>query len=138
MSTINFQTPTDSLRDSLIQWRRDFHQYPELAFQECRTANVIAETLHQMGLEVQTGVAETGVVAMLDGAHDGRTILYRADMDALPITEQTDLPFRSQHDGVMHACGHDGHMAIALGVAQLLSEQRDQLHGRVKFVFQPG
>ncbi|MFP4322705.1 MAG: M20 family metallopeptidase [Anaerolineales bacterium] len=134
---INFEREAHALRDSLIARRRDFHQHPELSFQEERTARIVAETLSALGLEVQTGVGQTGVIGILEGAGDGPTVLVRCDMDALPIEEANDFEFRSQNPGVMHACGHDAHTAIALGVAELLHARRDSLHGRVKFVFQP-
>jgi amidohydrolase len=125
------------MRDELIRRRRDFHRYPELAFQEVRTAGMVAEELTRMGLEVQTGVGKTGVVGILEGEQDGPTVLLRADMDALPIVEENTFPYISTQAGVMHACGHDGHTTIALGVAKLLSQHREQIAGRVKFVFQP-
>jgi amidohydrolase len=129
----------------VIEWRRDFHQHPELSNRETRTARVIAERLRGMGLEVKTGIALTGVTALLRGAQPGRTIALRADMDALPVTEAVDLPFKSTQTtqyrgatvGVMHACGHDAHSAILLGVAQVLSGLSSQLRGQVLFVFQP-
>ncbi len=117
--------------------RRDFHRHPELGFQEYRTAEIVARELTTLGLEVTTGIAETGVVALLEGAHPGPVLLLRFDMDALPIEEVSNAEYRSRIPGVMHACGHDGHTAIALGVAKLLSQHRDRLAGRVKFVFQP-
>lgn len=117
--------------------RRDFHQHPELGFQEVRTAGIVARELRELGLEVTTGVAKTGVVALLEGARPGPTVLVRFDMDALPIQEETGAPYASQTPGVMHACGHDGHTAIGLTVARMLAERREQLAGRVKFVFQP-
>ncbi len=117
--------------------RRDFHRHPELGFQEVRTASIVARELSQLGLEVQTGIAETGVVALLRGSRPGRVVLARADMDALPITEENDVEYASQTKGVMHACGHDGHTAILLGVARLLAAHREELCGTVKFVFQP-
>ncbi len=135
---INFKAEADALYDDLVKQRRDFHRFPELAFQEQRTSAIIAKQLNELGLEVQTGVAQTGVVAILEGDHDGPTVMYRADMDALPIHEETGLDFVSENDGVMHACGHDGHMTIALGIAKILSKYRDKIAGRIKFVFQPG
>lgn len=138
VSPLDFKHYAESLHETLIAWRRDFHRYPELAFKEVRTAGIIAERLREWGLEVRTGVAQTGIVALLEGEQEGPTVLYRADMDALPIQEDTGLPFTSQHQGVMHACGHDGHMAIALGVAQFYAQHRQHLKGRIKFVFQPG
>ena len=134
---IDFMGEAQSLRDELIARRRDFHRHPELAFKETRTAGIVAEELNALGLEVQTGVGKTGVIGILEGAEDGPTVLYRADMDALPVREQNDAEYVSQTDGVMHACGHDGHTAIALGIAKLLSGHRERLGGRVKFVFQP-
>lgn len=117
--------------------RRDLHRHPELGFHEFRTAGIIARELGQLGLEVTTGVAETGVVALLEGAHPGPVALLRFDMDALPIREETGKPYASETPGVMHACGHDGHVSIGLTVAKLLLERRDQIHGTVKLVFQP-
>lgn len=133
----DFMQQAQALRDELIARRRDLHQHPELAFEEVRTAGIVAEELNRLGLEVQTGVGRTGVVGVLEGAQDGPTVLYRADMDALPIEEENQVEYASTVPGKMHACGHDGHTAIGLGVARLLSEQRDRLAGRVKFVFQP-
>ena len=135
--TIEFMREAQALRDELVARRRDFHRHPELAFQERRTAGIVAEELHNLGLEVQTGVGKTGVIGILEGAAEGPTVLYRADMDALPIHEENSADYVSQAAGVMHACGHDGHTAIALGIAKLLSGHREQLGGRVKFVFQP-
>ncbi len=128
------------LQPQLVAWRRDFHAHPELGFQETRTAGIVAEHLHDLGLEVSTGIGKTGVVAMVEGDRadeDAPTILLRFDMDALPIVEETGLPFTSQSPGVMHACGHDGHTAIGMGVARLLVKHRQHLNGRVKLVFQP-
>ncbi|MCY3799339.1 MAG: M20 family metallopeptidase [Chloroflexi bacterium] len=135
--TIDFMADAEALRDDLIARRRDFHQHPELAFEEHRTAGIVADELNDLGLEVQTGIGVTGVVGILEGAADGPTVLYRADMDALPILEENETDYVSQRPGVMHACGHDGHTAIALGIAKVLSNHRDSLSGRVKFVFQP-
>ncbi len=135
--TIEFMREAQALQDELVARRRDFHRHPELAFQERRTAGLVAEELHNLGLEVQTGVGKTGVIGILEGAAEGPTVLYRADMDALPIHEENSADYVSQAAGVMHACGHDGHTAIALGIAKLLSGHREQLGGRVKFVFQP-
>ncbi len=117
--------------------RRDFHQHPELGFQEVRTAGIVARELEALGLDVQTGVAKTGVVALLEGARPGPVILLRADMDALPINEATGAEYASRTPGVMHACGHDGHTAVGLTVARMLHAHRDELAGTVKFVFQP-
>ncbi len=117
--------------------RRDFHQHPEIGFQEVRTASIVARELRELGLEVSTGIAETGVVAMLEGERPGPIALLRFDMDALPITEETGAEYASLTPGVMHACGHDGHTAIGLTVARLLQAHRDELAGTVKLVFQP-
>ncbi len=117
--------------------RRDFHMHPEMGFQEVRTAGIVARELHELGLEVSTGVAETGVVAMIEGAQSGPTALLRFDMDALPIHEETGAEYASQNPGVMHACGHDGHTAVGLTVARLLHAHRQELNGSVKLVFQP-
>ncbi|MCC6804701.1 MAG: amidohydrolase [Anaerolineae bacterium] len=135
--TIDFKAEAEAMRDELIARRRDFHQHPELAFEEVRTAGIVARELTELGLEVQPGVGKTGVIGLLEGAHDGPTVLVRADMDALPIHEENRVEYASTVPGKMHACGHDAHTAIALGVAKLLSARRDQLAGRVKFVFQP-
>ena len=117
--------------------RRDFHIHPELGFEEIRTAGIIAKELRALDLETTTGVAETGVVALLEGGKPGPVVLLRFDMDALPITEETDAEYTSQTSGKMHACGHDGHVAIGLTVAKILNEVRDELAGTIKFVFQP-
>lgn len=129
----------------VVAWRRDLHQHPELSNREFRTAKLVAEHLTGLGLEVRTGVAHTGVVAVLRGGRPGPVVALRADMDALPVTEQVDLPFRSvarteyngQEVGVMHACGHDNHVAILMGVAEVLAGMRRDLPGTVKFIFQP-
>jgi amidohydrolase len=117
--------------------RRDFHMHPEMGFHEVRTAGIVARELSQLGLEVTTGIAETGVVAMMEGAHPGPVALLRFDMDALPILEETGAEYASLNPGVMHACGHDAHTAVGLTVARLLNERRSEMHGAVKFVFQP-
>ncbi len=117
--------------------RRDFHIHPELGFHEIRTGGIVAKELEALGMEVTKGVGKTGVVALLEGAHPGPTLLLRFDMDALPILEDTGAEYASLTAGVMHACGHDGHTAIGLTVAKMLHAQRDQLKGTVKFVFQP-
>lgn len=130
-------TQARALSGQLAEWRRDLHRQPELAFHEHRTASVAARHLAGLGMEVQTGVGRTGVVGVLEGAQDGPTVMLRFDMDALPIQEETGLPFASQTPGRMHACGHDGHVAIGLGVASLLASRQSQLAGRIKFVFQP-
>lgn len=124
----------------MVATRRDLHEHPELAFEEVRTSNIVAQRLRALGLEVQTGVGQTGVVGLLHGGasrHGTKTIAIRADMDALPIYELNEIDYRSQTDGKMHACGHDGHTTILLTVADILTKRRDQLVGNVKFVFQP-
>ena len=135
--TTTFLAEALALSEQLTAWRRDFHRHPELAFQEHRTAAVVAQHLSHLGLEVQTGVGKTGVVGLIEGAADGPTVLLRFDMDALPIHEETGLPFASETPGKMHACGHDGHSAIGLGVATLLASHHRNLAGRIKLVFQP-
>ncbi|GAP10669.1 amidohydrolase [Bellilinea caldifistulae] len=134
---IRFVGKAESLFSYSQKLRRDFHRYPELGFREYRTAEVVARELRSLGLEVTTGVAETGVTAILEGNQPGRVVMLRFDMDALPIDEQTGAEYASQHPGVMHACGHDGHMAIGLTVARLLQENREAIHGTIKLVFQP-
>lgn len=127
-----------ALADEIVRLRREIHQYPELSFQETRTAGLVAETLQEIGLKPQTGVGRTGVVAQI-GSGDGPTIAIRADMDALPIQEKTGLPYASQNEGVMHACGHDAHTAILLGAAHLLKQSfsQEKWRGNVRFLFQP-
>ena len=126
-----------AINDEVVALRRHFHQNPELGDEEFQTAEKIADYLRQYELEVKTGVNKTGVVGLLEGAEKGPTLMLRADMDALPIQEECDVPYRSQVDGKMHACGHDGHMAMLLGAAKILSQQRDKLCGNIKFIFQP-
>ena len=129
-----------ALQPQLVAWRRDFHMHPELGFQEVRTAGVVADHLRTLGLEIATGVGKTGVVALVEPDSlpaAAPTVMLRFDMDALPIEEENDVPYRSQTSGVMHACGHDGHTAIGMGVAQVLAQHRNELTGRVKLVFQP-
>ncbi len=117
--------------------RRDFHQHPELGFEEKRTAAIVAQHLTDLGFDVKTGVARTGVIGVLEGRQPGPVILLRFDMDALPLTEENETEYASQNPGVMHACGHDGHTAIGLTVANILAQNRDQFTGTVKFAFQP-
>lgn len=133
----NFLQEAEGLFDELVRVRRELHRYPELGFQETRTAGLVTDTLYRLGLEVQTGVGQTGVVGLLEGARPGPTILLRFDMDALPITEVNETSYKSQVAGVMHACGHDGHTAMGLAVAQILSRYQGQMAGTVKFLFQP-
>src|SRR5262245_56739985 len=128
----------EQLRAALITQRRDFHMNPELSNREERTARVVAEKLRTLGLdEVKTGVGKYGVVALLKGKQPGDVVAVRADMDALPIQETINVPYKSHNDGVKHACGHDAHMTVELGVAEVLSKMRDQVRGTVKFIFQP-
>lgn len=135
----------NAIESKVIDWRRDFHKYPELGNEETRTAKIIADHLRSLGIEVTENVAVTGVVGILKGGKPGPTVALRADMDGLPVTERNDLPFRSvntatyngQETGVMHACGHDSHVAILMGVAEVLASMKDDLEGTVKFVFQP-
>ena len=123
--------------DSMVALRRDFHRHPELSFQEKRTSEIIADRLHKAGLEVRTGIARTGVVGVLRGDKPGKTIAWRADIDALPLTEILQAPFTSSTPGVMHACGHDGHTAIAITAAEVLAARRAELPGTAVFIFQP-
>jgi amidohydrolase len=130
----------NELIPDLVAIRRDLHEHPELAFEEVRTSGIVAKRLRALGLEVQTAVAKTGVVGLLRGGRSqagAKTLAIRADMDALPIQELNEVDYRSQADGKMHACGHDGHTSIALAVAALLSKRRQELNGNVKFIFQP-
>lgn len=117
--------------------RRDFHTHPELGFREVRTGGIVAGELEALGLEVTKGIGKTGIVALMEGARPGLTVMIRFDMDALPIVEETGAEYASQNHGVMHACGHDGHTAIGLTVAKMLDAHRDELAGTVKFIFQP-
>ena len=136
---------TQELTPQVVTWRRDFHKNPELGNREQRTSKIIAEELKRLGYEVTTGVAHTGVVAVLRGGKPGPVVALRSDMDALPVTEQGDLPFKStvktiwngQEVGVMHACGHDNHMAILLGAATIFARMKEQLPGTIKLIFQP-
>lgn len=134
---IDWMSRAQAMRNELVERRRDFHRHPELAFEEIRTAGIVARELSAFGLEVTAGVGKTGVVGILEGQREGPTVMVRCDMDALPITEANTTDYISETPGKMHACGHDGHTAIALGVAKMLTEQRESLAGRIKFVFQP-
>ncbi|MEE2770851.1 MAG: amidohydrolase [Bacteroidota bacterium] len=139
------ETEYDKIESKVIEWRRDIHEHPELSNREFETAKKIAAHLQSLGIETQTGVGKTGVVGILKGDHPGKTVALRADIDALPVTEQNDLPFKSTIEteflgsktGVMHACGHDTHTAILMGVAEILSQHKDKINGTVKFIFQP-
>lgn len=135
----------DAIEKQVIAWRRDFHEHPELGNHEVRTSGIVADYLKSLGIEVKTGVAKTGVVGILKGGKPGPVVALRADMDGLPVTERVDVPFASkvktmyngQEVGVMAACGHDSHVAILMGVAKILSSMKNDLHGTVKFIFQP-
>jgi amidohydrolase len=133
----NYRAEAEALQTQLTDWRRDLHQHPELGFEVHRTAGIVARKLAELGCEVRTAVGRTGVVGLLSGGRPGPTIMLRADMDALPIQEISDAPYASQIPGAMHACGHDGHVAIGLGTATLLARHAGELPGHVLFVFQP-
>jgi amidohydrolase len=138
--TDQLKSAIDELVPDMVAMRRDLHEHPELAFEEVRTSGIVAQRLRTLGLEVQTGVAKTGVVGLLRGGASkpgAKTIAIRADMDALPIFELNEIEYRSTVDGKMHACGHDGHTSILLAVADILTKRRQELAGNVKFVFQP-
>lgn len=137
MTPIDFQQEATGLYDEMVRVRRDLHRHPELGFQESRTAALVAETLTGLGLEVQTSVGQTGVVALLEGARPGPTVLLRFDMDALPIQEESDHDYVSLNPGVMHACGHDGHVAMGLGLARIFAAHQERMAGALKFLFQP-
>jgi metal-dependent amidase/aminoacylase/carboxypeptidase family protein len=130
-------TVSADLAAEAVALRRDLHAHPELGFAEHRTAGIVAERLKALGLEVHTGIGGTGVVAILAGAQPGPTIMLRADMDALPMPEENDVPYVSQNAGVTHACGHDAHVAMLLGAATILQASAAELRGRIAFVFQP-
>ncbi len=143
--TTQVNQAADKVEPKVITWRRDFHQNPELGNSEKRTAAIVAKHLKSLGIEVKTGVAKTGVVGILKGGKPGPVMALRADMDALPVTERVPLPFASkvkstyngQPVGVMHACGHDSHVAILMGVAEVLASMKNDISGTVKFIFQP-
>jgi amidohydrolase len=141
----DLDTALDAIDSKVIAWRRDFHQNPELSNREARTAKIVADHLRKLGLSVETGIAMHGVVGLLRSGRPGPTIALRADMDALPVVERTDVPYRStvksnyrgEEVGVMHACGHDSHTAVLMGVAEVLAKNRDSLRGNILFLFQP-
>ncbi len=143
--TARISLAANKIEPKTIAWRRDFHEFPELGNNETRTAKIIATHLKSLGLDVKEGVAKTGVVALLTGSKPGPCIALRSDIDGLPVTEKTGLPFASkvktaygdQEVGTMHACGHDTHMAILMSVAEVLSGMKDKIHGSIKFIFQP-
>ena len=141
----NLERDYEAIEQKVIEWRHDIHQNPELSNREFKTSEKIAKHLKSLGIEVTTGVAYTGVVGILKGDHPGKVVALRADIDALPVVERNELPFKStvtteflgEKVGVMHACGHDTHTAILMGVAEVLSKNKDKIHGTVKFIFQP-
>jgi amidohydrolase len=145
VSAAELERELEAVDARVVTWRRDFHQNPELSNREVRTAKVVADHLKKLGLEVRTGIAKTGVLGVLKTGRPGPVIALRADMDALPVTERTDVPFRSvaksnyrgEEVGVMHACGHDSHVAVLMGVAEALTNRKADLRGTVLFVFQP-
>lgn len=144
-SNSHFEKDISLIEQKVIDWRRDFHEHPELGNQEFRTAKIIAEHLESLGIDVQRNVAKTGVIGLLKGGKPGPVVALRADMDGLPVTERTNVPFKStvrvnyadQETGVMHACGHDSHIAILMGTAEILAKHRNEIKGTVKFLFQP-
>lgn len=144
-SADSLETHLQNVEPKVIEWRRDIHQNPELGNREVRTAAKVAEHLRSLGISVETDIAYTGVVGFLKGGKPGPTVMLRADMDALPVTEKTDVPFKSTKTtnyrgvdvGIMHACGHDTHVAMLMGTAEVLANMREELTGNVMFVFQP-
>ena len=144
-SQMSLDKDYQNIESKVIEWRRDFHQNPELSNREFKTAEKIAKHLKSLGIKVQTGVAHTGVVGILKGNNSGKVLALRADIDALPVTERNDLAYKSnakstfigEEVGVMHACGHDTHTAILMGVAEILSKNKDKINGTIKFIFQP-
>lgn len=137
MAQPDFKREAEKLYDYMVAQRRDFHRHPELGFQETRTSGIVADTLTELGMEVQRGVGQTGVVGLLEGPRPGPTLLVRFDMDALPIQEENRLDYASQNPGVMHACGHDGHTTMGLALAKIFTQYQEDLAGTIKFVFQP-
>ena len=133
----HYRSAAEALRGQLVAWRRDLHRHPELSLQETRTARVVAAELQGLGYQVRTGVGETGVIGLLGGSRPGPVVMARFDMDALPIAEESAQEYASQNPGVMHACGHDAHVAIGLGVATLLARQQAELTGTLMLAFQP-
>jgi amidohydrolase len=133
---MGIKAQVDKLKNELIELRRDFHQHPELGLEEHRTADKIESYLKLLGLKISR-IGETGVVGLLKGAQPGRTLMLRADIDALPVQEMTSVPYKSVHDGKMHACGHDGHMAMLLIAAKILCKHKEEIKGNIKFLFQP-
>lgn len=144
-ANINIDKEVKSVENKVIEWRRDIHKHPELSNRETRTAAIVAKHLKSLGMQVETDIAHTGVVGFLKGAKPGPTVMLRADMDALPVTEKADVPFKStivtkymgEDVGVMHACGHDTHVAMLMGTAEVLAAVKNELRGNIMFVFQP-
>ena len=137
MYTEEIKKISSTIISEIISIRRDIHQHPELGFHEYRTSAIVSDFLKSLGLKVYTNIAKTGVVGLLEGKNPGKTVAIRADIDALPITEENDIEFASRIKNVMHACGHDAHTAIALGTAKILSGMKERISGNVKFIFQP-
>ncbi len=134
---MDIRTLVHDQKNLIINTRRDLHRIPETAYTEKKTSAYVAEYLKKEGLDIQTGIAQFGVVGLMELARPGKTLMIRSDIDALPVTEETGLPFSSTHKGAMHACGHDGHMAMVLGAATVLNKVKDKLNGNIKFLFQP-
>ena len=126
-----------SIKQTIIDTRRDLHKHPELSFKEYRTSKLVASKLEKFGIQVDRNIGKTGVVGTLKGKTKGHTIAFRADMDALPIQETGNVPYKSINDGVMHACGHDAHTSMLLGAAEILSKSKNKIKGNIKFIFQP-
>lgn len=137
MYTERIKQLLEKYNDKIVGLRHEFHMYPEIGYEEVRTSRIIIEELEKLGVEVTTNVAKTGVVGLIKGKYPGKTVLLRADMDALPIQEEADISYKSRIPNRMHACGHDGHTSGLLGAAMILNEIKDELHGNVKLVFQP-
>jgi len=134
---MNIHPQIQSLKNKIIETRRDFHKHPELSFQEKRTSQIVAKQLESFNIKVQRNIGKTGVVGTLNGNNPGKTIAFRADMDALPIQETGDSTYKSVNDGIMHACGHDAHTSMLLGAAEVLSNMKNNINGTIKFIFQP-
>ncbi|MBN1956226.1 MAG: amidohydrolase [Anaerolineae bacterium] len=133
----DFLAMAKEMKPQLVAWRRDFHMHPELAYEEERTAGIVAAHLQRLGYRVETGVAKTGVIGVLEGTRPGPVVMFRFDMDALPVSEETGAEYASRTPGKMHACGHDGHVAMGMGLAEFLAARRQQLAGTAKLIFQP-
>ena len=134
---MNLNPEIIKIKDTIIKTRRDFHKHPELSFQEKRTSKIVGDKLESYGLKVSRNIGKTGVVGVLKGKSGGKSIALRADMDALPIQETSNIPYKSINDGVMHACGHDAHTAMLLGAAEVLSKMKNKIKGEIHFIFQP-